>query len=273
MANNDDNLLREIEEEIRRERMEQIWKQYGTYLIIAAVALVTVVGGYQYHRSSQSAAATAAGAAFENAAYLVQEKKTEEAHKAFEDLAKSGPSGYAALARLRLAGLEMEKGDKPKALAHYEALAGASGADPLLKSFAQLQAAALKIGDADFTEVENRLNDLTNESSPWRSNARELISLAAMKAGKTDVARKSLNEILGDRTAPPRVRERAQIMMAEIIEADLEAKALETKAPPAAKDQAGDAPKAADGKAEGGKAEAAPAAKPADAGGADAEKK
>ncbi len=221
MANKEDSLMREVEEELRRERMEQLWKQYGSYFLAAAVALVLAVGGYKYYQSSQLAAANAAGAAFEEATYLAGEKKTEEARKAFEKLAKDGPIGYRALASLRLAGLEAEAGNTAKALSLYEGLAKDSGADALLKSFAQLQAAALKIGEADFTEVENRLNDLTGETNPWRANARELIALAALKAGNNDVARAFLEQILADRASPSDVRERAQVMMAEIITADL----------------------------------------------------
>lgn len=242
MANNEDTLLREVEEELRRERMEQLWKQYGTYFLIAAVALVIGVGGYKYRQVSQQSAANAAGAAFAEAIYLVEEKKTDDARKALDALVKSAPPGYAALARLRLAGLEVDAGDKAKALAHFDALAGDSNADGLLKSFAKLQAAALKIGEADFTEVENRLNDLTGETSPWRANARELIGLAAFKAGKTEVARQAMEQILADRSSPSDVRERAQVIMAEIIAADL-AKAAPTSAP---------------------KADAAPAEKPAE---------
>ncbi len=99
-----------------------------------------------------------------------------------------------------------------------------------MKSFAKLQVGALKIGEADFTEVENRLNDLTGDSSPWRANARELIALAAYKAGKMDAARKPLEQILADPTSPSDVRERAQMLMAEIISADLAKTSSEPKA-------------------------------------------
>ena len=230
MANNDDSLLREVEEELRRERMEQLWKQYGTYFVIAALAVVVVVAGWKYYQSQQISAAYTAGAAYEKASSLADDSKSDEARKAFEDLVKSAPSGYAALARLKLAGLENAAGEKAKALAQYEALAASNDADPLLRSFAKLQAAALKIGDADFTEVENRLNDLTADTSPWRANARELVALAAFRAGKKDVARKTLEQLLADRNAPSDVRERAQVIMAQIIAEELAAKGT----PPAA---------------------------------------
>lgn len=233
MANNEDTLIREVEEELRRERMEQLWKQYGSYFVVMALAIIIGVGGFKFYQTRQLAAANTAGAAYEAAANLIQDGKQDDARKALDELIKTGPSGYAALARLKLAGLELGAGEKAKALVQYEALAGAAGADGLLRSFARLQAAALKIGDADFTEVENRLNDLVGESSPWRANARELIALAALKAGKTDTARKALENVMADRTAPADVRERAQIMMGEIVASDLAKKAAAPEAKPA----------------------------------------
>lgn len=233
MANNEDTLIREVEEELRRERMEQLWKQYGSYFLVMALAIIIGVGGFKFYQTRQLAAANTAGAAYEAAANLIQDGKQDDARKALDELIKTGPSGYAALARLKLAGLELGAGEKAKALAQYEALAGAAGADGLLRSFARLQAAALKIGDADFTEVENRLNDLVGESSPWRANARELIALAALKAGKNDTARKALENVMADRTAPADVRERAQIMMGEIVASDLAKKAAAPEAKPA----------------------------------------
>ena len=146
--------------------------------------------------------------------------------------------------------LEAEAGEKAKAAVLYEELASSSNADPLLKSFAKLQAASLKIGEAGFTEVENRLNDLAADASPWRAAARELIALAAFKAGKHDVARRSLEQILADRTAPNDVRERAQVIMAEIISAELA-------------NAAGQAPKADGAPKTETPAEAAPSSAPA----------
>ena len=48
MVDNNDNLFREVEEELRRERMEKLWKQYGNYVIAAAALIVIIVLGYKY---------------------------------------------------------------------------------------------------------------------------------------------------------------------------------------------------------------------------------
>jgi hypothetical protein len=74
---------------------------------------------------------------------------------------------------------------------------------------------------ADWTEMQNRLKDLINDNNAWRAPARELLGLAAMKAGNQDEARKAFEQILADTSVPPSTAERARIMMTILTEAAL----------------------------------------------------
>jgi hypothetical protein len=158
------------QEELRRERMEKLWKQYGNYVIAAAALIVIIVLGYKYLEKVRLEAAEAAGAQYAAAMTLKSDGKKEEATKAFETLTK---------------------------------------------------AASLRLADADWTEMQNRLNDLSADISPWRYNARELLGLAAFKAGKPDEASKILEPLLADRNTPQGVIERAQVVMGQIVAAKL----------------------------------------------------
>ena len=221
MVDNNDNLFREVEEELRRERMEKLWKRYGNYVIAAAALIVITVLGYKYLEKVRLEAAEAAGAQYAAAMTLKSDGKKEEATKAFETLANEGPAGYGALAQLQLAGLLNEQGKKAEALATYDALAKNSDADTLLSGYGALQAASLRLADADWTEMQNRLNDLSADISPWRYNARELLGLAAFKADKPDEARKILEPLLADQRTPQGVIDRAQVVMGQIVAAKL----------------------------------------------------
>ncbi len=234
MAHQDDGFLREVEEEIRRERLEKIWRQYGTYILIAAAFIVFGVLGYKYWENSRLAAAQALGARYEGALHLMSEGKDGSAAKEFETLAQDGSAGYATLARLQLAGTLLKEGKKSEALKAYEALADDAAADPLLKSYGALQAAGLRLGEADFTEMQNRLNPLMGDESPWRFSARELLGLAAFKAGKSDEARTLLTPLLVDQKTPQSILDRAQIVMAEITTAEIVKKAGDEPKTPAA---------------------------------------
>ncbi len=231
MVDKNDSLLREVDEELRREQMEKLWKKYGNYALVVAALIVLGVGGYKFMESRKIAAAESSGGRFQSAIETLREGKSADAATAFSEIAKSGPQGYAALAKLQLAGSHLKAGKPADALAAYEDLAK-SGADPILTGFARLQAATVRAGEADFTEMKNRLNDLVADASPWRTSARELLGVAAMKAGKYDEARKQFEQIMGDRRAPPGVVDRVQTMMGTLIAAEL-AKASPPTAPSA----------------------------------------
>ncbi len=103
MSEQTDTFVREVQEEIRRERLAQLWDKYGVIALGLAALLVIGVGGYQYAEHSSRSAREAAGQKFEAATRLAATGKALEAQQAFEALAKSAPSGYGALARLRVA--------------------------------------------------------------------------------------------------------------------------------------------------------------------------
>lgn len=245
MAEERDSLLREVDEELRRERMEKLWQRYGHLFMGAALLVPALVFGYQWLEARRIATANNAGSQFESALRLSEENKTDDALKAFDEIAKSGPKGYASLAKLHVAGAQAKAGKEAEALATYESLASEPGADPLLKNFAQLQAATLRMGQADFTEMQNRLTPLTGESSPFKVSARELLGFAAYKAGNTEEARKLLEPLLIDPAATRAIQDRIKIVMADIAAKELAAGA---PAAPAAATPA--APGAAETKAE-----------------------
>ncbi|MGD9827443.1 MAG: hypothetical protein AB7U66_01815, partial [Hyphomicrobiaceae bacterium] len=105
----------------------------------------------------------------------------------------------------------------------------------ILRDLARLKAALLRVDAADWTEMQNRLNALNNDKNVWRFSARELLGLAAVKAGKTAEARKLFEMLLTDRGTPQAMRQRANMMLAMIGEASPAKPATPpAKAPPPA---------------------------------------
>ena len=236
MAEQRDSLAREIDEELRREQLLKLWEKYGTYIIAAAALIIMGVGGMKYYEHRRTQAAEAAGVRFVGAIKELADKKDAEALKALEDIAGSAPAGYATLARLRLAGADRTEGKIAEAVAAYDAIAKERGVDALLADYARLQAAMLRLDTASFTEMQNRLNDLVVEGGAWRFTARDLLGLAAYKAGMADEARQQFQKLLADRGAPPGIADRARMMMAILAEAELAKAAPATdKSEPAGK--------------------------------------
>ena len=96
----------------------------------------------------------------------------------------------------------------------------------------------LRLDSASWTEMQNRLNDLAAESNAWRFSARELLGLAAQKAGKTEEARTQFQRLLSDRNTPPSIGERARVMLAMLTEAELASAAPAAASVPAPEQKA-----------------------------------
>ena len=251
MVDKNDPLLRELGEEMRREQVQKIWEQYGTYILGVGVLIVVLVGGFKAWESRQKSVAEASGAQYEAAAELASTGKVDAAQRAFDEIAVSGPAGYAALAELTLAGSHLKAGRRSEALATFEKLANGGTGDPLIQSYAALQAAALRLGEADFAEMQDRLAPLAADGAPWRYNARELLGMAALKAGKLSEARASFAPLLTDPNVPDSMLERVRRAMADIASTEVEKAPPAAAAPPAAPapPAAGEKPAAAPEKA------------------------
>ncbi|MDX2157290.1 MAG: tetratricopeptide repeat protein [Hyphomicrobiaceae bacterium] len=219
MVDRTDSFLREVDEDVRRDQLMQIWERYRVLIVGGIVALFVAVGGFQWWKASRIASAERTGAAFEEATRLASEGKNDEALKTFTDMSKSAPGGYQALARLRIAAAQSAAGRTPEALAAYEALASDGSSDELLRDFASLQAAMLRLDQADWTEMKNRLTPLVDDSRPWHALAREVLGMAAYKAGQLDEATKLFEQILGDRATPNGLSKRAQEMLGILTDA------------------------------------------------------
>ncbi|HUS98424.1 MAG TPA: tetratricopeptide repeat protein [Hyphomicrobiaceae bacterium] len=239
MADDQQALLRQIDEELRREQWAKLWDKYGVIALGAVAAVLAVYGGWRFYQYEATKAAQRYGAQFAEAGKLLTEKKDADALRGLEKIAKEGPSGYAALAKLKLAGEARKAGKTEDAVKLYQELAAQSGGDAILKSFAKLQIAWLKVDTASWTEMKNQLNDLAQETSPWRYSARELLGLAAYKAGEYAEARKAYQELLGASGVPQPMAQRAQIAMALVTREELKKSGGAAAATqPAAKDGA-----------------------------------
>jgi hypothetical protein len=221
MVDNNDSLLREVEDELRNDKIKKLWNDFGTYVIGAVIAFIASIFIYQQVQQSRIAAAEAAGARYEAARRLAVEGKGSDATAAFAAIAADGTAGYGALARLQTAAANVKADKSPEAVAAYDAIANDTTADDVLRDLARLQAAALRLGAGDFTELQNRLTPLVDERNAFRALARELMGLSARAAGKSEDARRYFLQVIGDAKASQALKDRVSGYLSALVTADL----------------------------------------------------
>ncbi len=165
-----ESLLREIDEDIRRERFAKLWKQYGTYVIAAVVLLLAGVAGYKIWQEQAIARRGEAAEQF-TAAVALAGKDRVAAEERLRTIAKDGPSGYAMLAAFQQAALLAKSGDRQAARNAYQALQRSAG-DPIYRDLAIVAEAMVALeGEAvpiDADAIRDKLQPLTLDGNPWR---------------------------------------------------------------------------------------------------------
>lgn len=202
------DIFREVDEDLRRDRMEGLFKRYGGIALAGALALIAATGGYTAWRNwkqSQSQQETAALVAAISQAGQGAEKGVE----ALAAFAGKADSGMAALAQLNAAALLAREGKKAEAVAVYDKIAGNSGVNPVYRDLATLLSVMHQLDSGEPGPLQARLQPLSADSSPWRFSAREMTAVLAARAGDKDKARTLFQQLADDAQAPAGVRSRA----------------------------------------------------------------
>ncbi|MDQ2104518.1 hypothetical protein [Azospirillum isscasi] len=202
------DIFREVDEDLRRDRMEGAFKRYGGVMLAAALAVVAATGGTvawrNWQQSQKQQETTALAAALSQAAQGPE--KGVEALAAFA--AKADP-GMAALAQLNAAALLAREGKTAEAVAVYDRLSGNGGAASVYRELAALLSVMHQLESGDPAQLQARLQPLTADANPWRFSAREMTAVLAARAGDKDRARTLFQQLADDSQAPAGVRSRA----------------------------------------------------------------
>ena len=205
------DIFREIDEELRQERAQQLWRRYGKYVIGGAVAVVLAIAAYTGWQEYRTGQQLEAGARFALAKALAEEGKSGDAEALFTALGVESDTTYGVLARFHAAALRSSAGDPGGAAGAFRALAADGALDRPMRDLATLLAAqhALDAPGADMRQVEAEVTPLTAADGPWRHLALETLALIAQRAGDPERARTHLQRIVDDAAAPANVRLRA----------------------------------------------------------------
>lgn len=209
-----DLLIKEVDEDLRQERLDKLWKKHGTLVSAVAVGIVLAVAAYQGWTAWDVKQRQESSLRYSEAGMLFEQGRKDEAAEVLGQLQKDGTKGYRVLAEMRLADLRQQQGDFAGAAAIYQRLAGDSAVDRVYRDMAAIRAAYLTLDSVDPAALDKSMEPLAVESSSWRHSAREIQALAALRRGDAARAAELYAKIAEDAAAPQGLRARAAEMMA-----------------------------------------------------------
>ena len=208
------DIFREVDEDLRRDQLDKLWKQYGPWLLTAALLIVAATAawvGWQRYQEQRETSRT------QTFAFALAQLADARAGKGDLDAALGNLSATAGqlggatgtLARFYEAGLMLERGKRDEAIAVYDQIVGSGGVDQTFRDLALLLSCQEQLDTAEPGQLTKRIEPLTRPANPWRHSARELLALLAVRGGDLAKARTLFEEIARDPEVPSGLRARA----------------------------------------------------------------
>jgi hypothetical protein len=201
------DIFREVEEDVRREKLEKLWKAYGNYAVAALVLLFAGIAGWQVWERHDAQERAKVSDTFIAAQRITN---PQAAASTFADIARTAPKGYAELARLSEASAMFTSGQTGPAVDLYKQIAKDDNGP--VGAVARLRAAWATADTASRKDLADLVKPLDQTGSPWRQSAQEVLAYADYRAMDTKGALAKYAILAADPESPDSLKRRAQAM-------------------------------------------------------------
>ncbi len=212
LAAQQDGFLREVDEALREQEMLNAAKRYGRLAALAVAVLLLAVGGYLWWDHSRQSALGARGEELTLALDQADAGHYDEAQAKLAPLVAKGGDGAQTAAKMLAAGILVEQGKDAEAQAAFAAISSDAAAPQPFRDLATVREVALGFDKLPADQVVARLKPLAVPGNPWFGSAGELLGIAYMKQGRSDLAGPLFAAITRDKTVPDTLCRRARQM-------------------------------------------------------------
>ena len=191
------DIFHEVEEELRKDKYNELLRKWGPWALGGAVAIVLAATGWQAWEYFQNRQSNAMSDRYLEAIAMVGDGELEAADAALASLAEDGSNGYAGLALMQRGDIALQNGDPAAAGYLFEQAAEEFSTVPF-SDLARVKAAMALFDELSLDDLQNRLTEVMEPNRPYRLLAREVIAAKAFAIGDMDRAYTEYSAIADD---------------------------------------------------------------------------
>jgi len=214
--NTNDAFLREVDEELRRDELVNVWRRYGRWIIVAVIAALAAFGGWLYWQHYQQQRAGSEGEKLLAAYDQLAANKDAQAAPTLTELGASRSPGYRAAAKFSQADVLLKKNDLKGAAARFAEVAADNSIAQPFRDLALIRQTSAEYDSLKPQVVVDRLRPLAQKGNPWFGSAGALVAIAYLQMNRPELARTLFNQMSADENVPQSIRDRA-VQMASTL--------------------------------------------------------
>jgi hypothetical protein len=201
--------LREVDENLRRDRVRDFWKNYGVWVGVALVLFLIASGGFIYWQTYKQQQSEKQVEQLAEIFKSIGSGSPGNSAKQLDDLSNSHSKAVRATALFTRAALALQDNDVKLATDKYGAIAADGSLPQPYRDAALIRQTALQFDQLQPAQIVQRLQPLAKPGNPWFGTAGEMTALALLKQGQKDQAARLFAAIAKDTSVPDQIRSRS----------------------------------------------------------------
>jgi len=204
-----ETFLREVDENLRRDRMESFFKRYGGWVAAAVALFVLASGGFIYWNHIKQERSERQVEQLADTFRNIGAGNVAGAPQQLDAMSANGSKGVRAVALFTRAAVALQQNDVKLATAKYREVAEDKSFPKPFRDAALIRQTALEFDSLQPQQVITRLQPLAQPGNPWFGSAGEMTAIAHLKQGQRDRAAQLFAAIAKDTSVPDSLRGRA----------------------------------------------------------------
>ena len=201
--------MREVDENLRRDRMQDFAKRYGGWVVVAVVLFLATSGGFLYWKHLQEQRSQEQVEKLSVAFKEIGAGNLAAAPRQLDEISGSSSKAVRATALFTRAAVAIQQNDVKLAIAKYREIAEDDSLPAPYRDAALIRQTALEFDSLQPQQVITRLQPLAKPGNPWLGSAGEMTAIANLKQGQRAQAGQLFAAIAKDKGVPEPMRERA----------------------------------------------------------------
>ena len=200
------DILRQVDEDLRKEKLSNLFKKYGLYVILTLVIIIGSVIGYQVMVSIDKSKNEKL---IETYIKATNSKNISEQYSLLDELINADNNYISSIAELKIANLKIENGNIKDGILDLEKLTDDEEYDPIIADIATYFLLLLKIDNSSEEEFMSYLTDERMRDSNFKYLFNELISFKKLILGKNEESKKNFQNLIDNPDVPVEIKIRA----------------------------------------------------------------
>ena len=193
------DILRQVDEELRQDRLLNLWRRYRVYLIGGLILLIGSVLGYQINKSANQSFYEYEVEKYISSSDLVDFNQT------IENLSKIESSNQlliSDIAQIKIAAILMENGKIQESKNTLLEIINEGKTDSILTDLAIYFYLMSSLNDMPMDEIDKFLTNNKLENSSFKYLFKETIAIKNLLVGNIKLSKEKFDELINDINTP-----------------------------------------------------------------------